>query len=538
MLIFAVMSCLGTPLRRTEVAALLLVAAAAAAVSALAVPEPPSDASAVAGSIRGEPQASGFGARSLRDVLAGTALSLGLYHLALFAMRPKERAALYFAFCCLVIFVQHGLVGPAPDLTGASPAFGVFLRVHSGLRVLALAALLEFVREMFPRDVDRRPARALQAILVACALAAWAGRLLLFDARLPFALTGFSVLFWALVAARRRRRGALIFVAGMILMIALHAVNRFLYGGSPEDAGLPQLGQLAFLLSQALLLFRRFSDSMTEVERLSEERGTMVERLLEERRQRERWQELSVAASGLAHETKNPLGIIRGLAQRLRAAPELSGPDRERTEHIVDEADRAASRLDDFLSYARIREPRPEPVDLREVVERVLSALETDVEAAGVEVAVEVTAVSPPAGDPAAEPGDAGSAVVRADREMLIEIVLNLLLNGLDASLPGTTITVGCEALGGEALGGEARNGRGRLWVEDQGHGIEAGRLEEVRKPYVSFKPDGHGLGLAIVSRFVERSGWTLAIRSEPGRGTRVEIDGLEIIGVEPGSTS
>ncbi len=520
------MSYLGSETFRAGLAALLLLIAAAVAIPSLAAPAPASGAAVAEAPAPTSPrQPWSFGKHSLRDVLTGTALSLGLYHLALFAMRPKERAALYFAFCCLVLFVQHGFVGPEPDLRGASPALAVFLRVHSGLRVLALAALLEFIREMFPRDVDRRPTRLLQAILVAFALAAWTGWLP-FGTRLPFALTGFSVLGWALIAARRRRRGALILVAGMTLMIAFFAANRLLHDGSPVDAGLPQLGLLVFLLSQALLLFRRFSDSMAEVERLSEERGSMIERLEEERRQREHWQELSVVSSGLAHETKNPLGLIRGLAQRLRRAPELSPHDRERAERIVDEADRAASRLDDFLSYARNQEPRPEPVDVRGVVERVLSALETDVEAAGVEVAIDVVAGAPPVEHPSSERDGAASAIVHADREMLIEIVLNLLLNSLEASPPGTRITVGFEA-----LDSAARQGRGRLWVEDQGCGIEADRLQEVRKPYVSFKPDGHGLGLAIVSRFVEKSGWTLRIDSDPGHGTRVEIAGLRLAG-------
>ncbi len=232
-------------------------------------------------------------------------------------------------------------------------------------------------------------------------------------------------------------------------------------------------------------------------------RRSLAHRLTAEQAERVRWQELSLAASGLAHETKNPLGAIRGLAQRIADGAEIPASDRERAGQIVDQADRAVSRVGEFLSYARAREPEPAAVEVRGVVERAVAVLAADLETAGVPVTLAVD-----------------DARLWADEEMLLQILINLVLNSIEASRPGDVLS----------LGFEARGERGRLSVEDHGRGIDPKLLGEVFKPYVSGRPGGHGLGLALVRRFVEQHGWRIGIRSEPGRGTRIEIDGIRVM--------
>ena len=215
-------------------------------------------------------------------------------------------------------------------------------------------------------------------------------------------------------------------------------------------------------------------------------------------------EELSLAASGLAHETKNPLGIIRGLAQHIAQSPELSDDRREQAAQIVDEADRAVVRLGDFISYARVSQPKIEPVKIREVFHRTLTVLGTDLEVQGVQTRV-----------------DSPEVTVAADRDMLLRVLLNLMLNSLEACKRGNTVHLLFSATGHS----------GQLEVSDDGPGIDRELLARVTKPYVSGRPDGHGLGLAIIRRIVEQHGWTLAVESEPGHGTRVIIDGIHIMG-------
>lgn len=237
----------------------------------------------------------------------------------------------------------------------------------------------------------------------------------------------------------------------------------------------------------------------------------LSDRLKNERSERARWQELSLAASGLAHETKNPLGIIRGLAQRIVDTADGTDEDRDRARQIVEQADRAASRLGDFLSYARMREPDPDVIDLGPLLERAVGVLQPDFEAAGVPIRLDIE-----------------DARIRADREMLMQIFLNLVLNSLEASEPGQALEVSFSV----------EDDRGRLSVRDHGRGIEPAFLPRVFKPYVSGRPEGHGLGLAIVMRFIEQHGWTVAIDSTPGEGTRIDIDGLEVVVAKKGRQS
>lgn len=228
----------------------------------------------------------------------------------------------------------------------------------------------------------------------------------------------------------------------------------------------------------------------------------LAHRLAIESEQRSNLEELSLAASGLAHETKNPLGIIRGLAQRLKGAPQLSEADQDSAAQILEEADRAVHRLGDFISYARVRTPEIGPVAVRPLLEKVVSVLSADSEAAGVRIQHQGPDVT-----------------VLADRDMLLQILLNLTLNSVQASSPGGVVTLRLRV----------NAGKGVLVVEDQGRGVPPELLPTVFKPYVTGREHGHGLGLTIVRRQVVQHGWTIAMRSTSDTGTRVEVSGIVV---------
>ena len=104
---------------------------------------------------------------------------------------------------------------------------------------------------------------------------------------------------------------------------------------------------------------------------------------------------------------------------------------------------------------------------------------------------------------------------------MVEQVLVNLLLNALQASEAGTRVTLRLDVQGSKAT----------LAVEDRGRGIPAGLLPDVFKPYVSGRADGHGLGLAIVKRIVDQHGWSIELCSEVAGGTRVTISNLAVIG-------
>lgn len=233
-------------------------------------------------------------------------------------------------------------------------------------------------------------------------------------------------------------------------------------------------------------------------------RNRVLSRAFEvEHQQRLQLEDMNLAAAGVAHETLNPLGLILGLSQRLERDPTASASVKDTVEHIVDEADRASSRLSDFLNFANLRAPSLEPVNLQDVCQRIVHVLTPDFDAQGVTLAC----VSE-------------SMWVSCDASMLEQVIINLLLNSLHASEPDTQTTL--------RVGSSQQEGV-TLSVEDQGRGIDQEHLEHVFKPYVTYEAGGHGLGLAIVRRIASQHGWRIDVQSD-STGTTVALSLLALI--------
>ena len=214
-------------------------------------------------------------------------------------------------------------------------------------------------------------------------------------------------------------------------------------------------------------------------------------------------EELSLAAAGLAHETKNPLGIIRGLAQRI--AEEDVNPEkvRQMAKDIMEEADITTARLGDFMCYAKIREPELAPIDIQELVQRMRTLVDHDFEEAGVSLEAKADAIS-----------------ILADGEMLSQAMLNLLLNSLRATEKGGKVVLSAR---------KTSHARAAIAVADTGKGIPPELLPNIFKPYMARKAHGYGIGLAIVSKIVERSGWTISVASKVGEGTTITISDISL---------
>lgn len=230
---------------------------------------------------------------------------------------------------------------------------------------------------------------------------------------------------------------------------------------------------------------------------------TVIRELEEETQRRNRLEDLNLTAAGLAHETMNPLGIIHGLAQRLANDDRLEDETRSTAEALIEEADRAAGRLSDFINFARRKDASMKVHDLEAVMDPIVQTLRHDFEAAHVSLESELPSLH-----------------VRCDRAMTEKIVVNLLLNALEASTSGGTTTLTCASTGPSVS----------LTVRDDGHGIEPNRLPDIFRPYVTGHAEGHGLGLAIVKQLVEQQGWTIEVSSERGRGTTFTIEGVELV--------
>ena len=216
-----------------------------------------------------------------------------------------------------------------------------------------------------------------------------------------------------------------------------------------------------------------------------------------------RLKEMNLAAAGLAHETRNPLNIIRGLAQLISRQDQASTEVRARSREIIDETDRVTAQLNEFINYSRPREVRRTALSLGSVVGEVVRALGCDIEDKQVTIDAAKTELT-----------------IEADEQLLRQALFNLLLNAIQAVGHQGQIQVVAERLGLlEAF----------LEVRDNGPGVPDSQRTEIFKPYVTTQPTGTGLGLAVVQQIVLAHGWEIECLPNTPNGAIFRIQHLRI---------
>ena len=192
--------------------------------------------------------------------------------------------------------------------------------------------------------------------------------------------------------------------------------------------------------------------------------------------------ELHLTAAGLAHETRNPLNLIRGLAQMITIQAKDTPKLREHASTIIEEADRVTVQLNEFINYSKPREPHLAPVPVARLVADVARTLVPDLE----EKRLELRAPESP-------------LCIEADEQLLRQALFNVLLNATQAVAPGGRIEVRLTPVGsGEAV----------LEIADDGPGVPEADRATIFKPYVTMRPKGVGLGLAIVAQIAAAHRW------------------------------
>lgn len=204
-------------------------------------------------------------------------------------------------------------------------------------------------------------------------------------------------------------------------------------------------------------------------------------------------------ASGLAHEIFNPLAGIAGVLDISARDLPSGSPVREVLLEVQKEVQRIKKILSDLTDYARIRPPDLQPGNLQETVEHAVSLARTQAQAQSAEL--ELTA------DPAMPP-------VKHDGVQIQQLTLHLLRNALQA-LEGT---------GRVTVEVAARDGFAVLSVSDTGRGLAPEKLADVFRPFVKFRGQGSGMGLAIARRISEAHGGRLQAVSTPGQGSTFSV--------------
>jgi signal transduction histidine kinase len=231
------------------------------------------------------------------------------------------------------------------------------------------------------------------------------------------------------------------------------------------------LGTLLLIASGALWQFTM---------KLAQSEGTT--RVLESEARHLR--ELGQAAAGLAHETRNPLGLIRGWAQRLVKAGLPNDDQQEQAEAVLEECDRVTARINQFLAFARQTELKMGSVVMEELVNELKILLQSDLDER--ELILETTGIDPP-------------MQIQADRDQLRQVLFNFLQNAIAYAPQGSSITISMI---------DSHGGTFRLEVADQGPGVPSDIVNSLFEPYVTRRSGGTGLGLSIVRRIAVAHDW------------------------------
>jgi signal transduction histidine kinase len=218
-----------------------------------------------------------------------------------------------------------------------------------------------------------------------------------------------------------------------------------------------------------------------------------------------RLKEMNLAAAGLAHETRNPLNIIRGLAQIISRQTDASDEVRERSTSIVDEADRVTAQLNEFINYSRPRDVRRTAVKLGAVLTEVRRALSSDLEDKAVTLSF-----------------SDDLPAIEADEQLLRQTLFNLIINAIQACERGGHITVSAQRESTDAV---------TLEIRDDGHGVPENQRTEIFRPYVTHHPEGTGLGLAVVQQIVTAHGWEIRCLANEPKGANFRITHIRPVG-------
>ena len=222
---------------------------------------------------------------------------------------------------------------------------------------------------------------------------------------------------------------------------------------------------------------------------------------LQQAQRQETWEE---AARRMAHEIKNPLTPIRLSAERLqyKLIPKLQGEDtellRKCTDTIVTQVESMRDMLNEFSEYASV-EYSPELIEFDPMVREVLNLYQEPQSNTHIELVSHTEGIE-----------------ILTDRKRVWQLLHNLIKNALEAQEGQDTATI--------RLRTEARDGNLVLQVCDDGPGFDPEILPRIFEPYVTTKPGGNGLGLAIVHKIMQDHGGQVRVYNGKSSGGCVEV--------------
>lgn len=226
---------------------------------------------------------------------------------------------------------------------------------------------------------------------------------------------------------------------------------------------------------------------------------TDVNRLEEEVRRSEKLSAIGILASGIAHEIRNPLAIIKTIAQTINSDLEDSKIIEEGLDIIIEEVNRANNVVLEVLDFSKVEKGVILKCNIRAIVLEIVNIAKKHIEQNKSSVRCEI--------DP--------TLFAKLDKEKIKQVLLNLLLNALDAMPDGGEIEIN----------GYTEDQLIILEIIDSGRGILPENLEKIFSPFYTTRDEGTGLGLSIAHKIIKAHSGRLSVDSTIGESTKFIIE-------------
>jgi signal transduction histidine kinase len=213
----------------------------------------------------------------------------------------------------------------------------------------------------------------------------------------------------------------------------------------------------------------------------------------------ERLSAIGQLSAGLAHEIRNPLASISGAAAILERSTQFDPKNAKCLDIITKECRRLDGLLTNFLNFARPRPPRFETVALEPVLDGVLALASHGLRGKRVNLEKRIAPDLPPG---------------ECDSEQLEQVLLNLMINAIEASPDGETVI----------LAAAGRDSRICIDVIDRGHGVAPAHVDRLFDPFFTTKEHGTGLGLPVAHQIMSQMGGSLLARKNPEEGMTFSV--------------
>lgn len=295
-------------------------------------------------------------------------------------------------------------------------------------------------------------------------------------------------------------------------ILRLRAMSQAVAGGDLEQsAGLARSDEIGELANAFDIMTLRLRERTEEATRLYAEAIQRAKELAEinarlqatqaQLVQSEKLASVGQLTAGIVHDVKNPLAVIKGLAEELAEEPDMDEYSMEGLKTIRESATKANTIVSDLLKFARQSTPEMQMRDLRDTIESVMRLTEYLTRKGK----VEVEAILPEQ-----------SVMATYDPQQIEQVLINLLTNAVQAMPDGGNLTF-------ELL---EDDGELEIKVSDTGKGIPAEHLPRIFDPFFTTKPEGEGtgLGLSVSYGIITRHGGRIEVNSEQDKGTTFTI--------------